>query len=300
MYGHALAELRRLGHTPPAALVDAALAGLDHLAGRRTIGGGGLVPILHPWESGCDDSPRWDSWCPGGWDPVRWKATKGELVAALARDPRTGSPVGSDAFLVGSIGFNALVAFNALELAEVVAGSAHEARLHDLAGELRAGASARWDDDLGCEHDWSEPYRPSSGVRTLDAMLGVLAADGPATRVARSQVRAMTLDGFFGGACGPAAVHRAEPAYDPGTYWRGAAWPQLTYLCWLAARRSGLEQEAVALGDALVRGAWTSGFAEYWHPDTGAARGAAPQSWAGLAAVVSATSAWSGRRAGGP
>jgi hypothetical protein len=36
----------------------------------------------------------------------------------------------------------------------------------------------------------------------------------------------------------------------------------------------------------LVRGAARSGLAEYWHPDTGAALGAVPQSWSALAAVV--------------
>lgn len=298
MYGHALAELVRHGHTPPADLVARAVAGLEHLAERRSIGGGGMVPILHPWESGCDDSPRWDSWCPGGWTATGWKQTKGDLVGALRFDPRTGSPCGSDAFIVGSVGWNALVAFNCAELATVVTDAGVVASLRAIAAEVRAATSARWDDELGCEHDWSEPYRSSSGIRTLDAMLGVLAAESPPARVIAGQLRVVCWDGAFGGDCGPAAVHRDEPTYDPTTYWRGSAWPQLTYLCWVAARRAGMDDEARRLGDALVRGAWSSGFAEFWHPDTGAPLGAVPQSWAALAAVVSATSAWSGPPAG--
>jgi hypothetical protein len=31
-----------------------------YLAGRRDAGGGGLAAIVHPWESGLDDSPAWD------------------------------------------------------------------------------------------------------------------------------------------------------------------------------------------------------------------------------------------------
>ncbi len=71
----------------------------------------------------------------------------------------------------------------------------------------------------------------------------------------------------------------------PRRYWRGPAWPQLTYLLWVAARR---RQHPVAetLRDRLVAGAWRSGFAEYWDPDTAERRGAAPQSWTALAAVV--------------
>ena len=32
-----------------------------YLAGRRDAGGGGLAAIVHPWESGLDDSPAWDA-----------------------------------------------------------------------------------------------------------------------------------------------------------------------------------------------------------------------------------------------
>ena len=41
-----------------------------------------------------------------------------------------------------------------------------------------------------------------------------------------------------------------------------------------------------ALGAMLVRGAMASGWAEYWDADDGTGLGAAPQSWAALAAVV--------------
>jgi hypothetical protein len=113
MYGHALAELHRLGIDVDAELL-ARLPSPD-----RAADGAGRTVIVHPWESGCDDSPRWDAWCPSGWDPVRWKAVKGELVAAVHLDPVTGSPVGSDRFAVGSAMFTALTAFNARELATV-------------------------------------------------------------------------------------------------------------------------------------------------------------------------------------
>ncbi len=90
----------------------------------------------------------------------------------------------------------------------------------------------------------------------------------------------------FGGACGPAGVDRREPSFAHRTYWRGPAWPQLTYLLWVAARRRGAADQFGALAAMLVRGATRSGWAEYWEPDDGDGLGAAPQSWAALAAVV--------------
>ena len=55
---------------------------------------------------------------------------------------------------------------------------------------------------------------------------------------------------------------------------------------WVAAGRRGAHAVADDLAGRLVAGASTSGFAEYWHPDTGRGQGAIPQSWTALAAVV--------------
>jgi glycogen debranching enzyme len=90
----------------------------------------------------------------------------------------------------------------------------------------------------------------------------------------------------FGGACGPAGMHRDEPTFESRTYWRGPAWPQLTYLFWVAARRHDRAEDARAFAAMLTRGALASSWAEYWDASDGTGLGAAPQSWAALAAVV--------------
>ena len=103
---------------------------------------------------------------------------------------------------------------------------------------------------------------------------------------ARLVLDAALDDRAYGGSFGPAGVHRDEPSFEAGTYWRGPAWPQLSYLLWVAARRHGLYAHAFELATRTVAGAFTSGLAEYWNPDTGAALGAIPQSWTGLALVM--------------
>ncbi|MGZ4728284.1 MAG: MGH1-like glycoside hydrolase domain-containing protein, partial [Acidimicrobiales bacterium] len=229
--------------------------------------------------SGCDDSPRWDAWCPGGWTFERWKQGKGDLVAALHHDGR--SPVGNDLFEVASPGFAALVAFNVLELAEVTGDDSQV----DAAQAVVAWLAERWRADATTWVDEVLVGPTSSGaVRTLDALLPVLVTDDEG---AIDAALAVALDDrAFGGPFGPAAVHRDEPAFDPTAYWRGPAWPQLTYLLWVAARRRGRPGAAADLAGRLVAGARRSGLAEYWHPDTGLGLGAVPQSWAALATVV--------------
>ena len=113
MFGHAIAELSRRGVAIDD-LVAPATAGLEFLLERR-VRIDGLIALCHPWESGGDDCPRWDHWCPDGWQVDRWFEVKGRLVASVAHST-AGSPIANPAFRVASCGFNALVAFNALEL----------------------------------------------------------------------------------------------------------------------------------------------------------------------------------------
>ena len=283
MYGHAVAELLRLGVEVPPEVVDRSRRGLRFLLDARVRDGGGLV-VVHPWESGCDDSPRWDGWsAPDQWSFARWKVRKGELVEALRLDPASASARGSTQFEVASAGFNALVAFNAGQLARAIG----DERLAADAAGLVEWVAARWEPDLAT---WTDDVvvGPSvtGGVRTLDALLPVLVCDdSAAVDAAFAEIRDPQA---FGGPYGPSGVHRAEPAFEATAYWRGPSWPQLTYLLWVAAQRRGRAEDASWLATRLRAGAGRSGLAEYWHPDTGAGLGAIPQSWAALAAVVGA------------
>jgi len=277
MFGHAIAELSRNGVAVDD-LVGPATDGLRFLLERRARVDG-LVAVCHPWESGGDDCPRWDHWCPGGWAPDRWFEMKGALLAGLVTSS-VGSPVANRDFVVGSCGFNALVAFNTFELTSVTGDTA----LRQAAEEIVTALASRWDPELRTWIDTGDGAEGSGRIRTLDAMLPVLVTGDPA--VLDAALAEIGDDTAFGGACGPSGVHRDEPTFAARTYWRGPAWPQLTYLLWVAARRHGRIGDAERLSQMLVGGAVTSQWSEYWDADDGTGLGAAPQSWAALAAVV--------------
>ena len=275
MYGHAVAELVRLGLTVPDEVVERARRGLRFLLERRRRTPGGLIELTHPWESGCDDSPRWDDAIPGGRTPERWFTLKGALVARIERDAY-GAPLHNPDFAIGSVGFSALLAWNARELA----GATGDAVLGQDAQALAAAIDARWDPTLVTWVDDGPTAAGSGRIRTLDSLLPILLHDRPEAR------RQLTAPEAFGAPCGPRGVHLAEPTYEPTTYWRGPAWPQLTYLLWVAATRSGDLNLARTLAGGLAAGVATSSFAEYWEPDTGAALGAVPQTWSTLVLVT--------------
>ena len=269
VFGHALAQCVRRGLDVDQDLVRRAGAGLRFLLTRRQRSATGLIAVLHPWESGCDDSLRWDDWMPA--DPDQRRRRKGELVEAVRLVD--GDPVSSEAFAVGSVGFNALVAWNVRELAAV--GPTGDLEL--LTDDLASAVADRWDP---ARRTWTDADTGSGTARTLDALLALLVDP-------RDEVFDDLLDpAAYGAPFGPRGAHVAQPGYDPQRYWRGPAWPQLTYLLAVAAGAAGRGDCAAALARCLVRGAQRSGAAEYWDPETGQGLGARPQTWAALAAVA--------------
>ncbi len=270
MFGHAVAELVRSG-IEVGDLVEQAAAAVHHLLDRPPTPAG-LVPIFHPWESGCDDSPRWDD--VGPFDVARWRADKGRFVASLRFD-ESGAPVANPTFSVGSIGFNALVAFNAAELVSIGVGglAADVRRLTVAIGDRHTDDEGTWVDDSS---------RDGASVRTLDAHLAILVADGDHLAARATDLVAHES---FGAPFGPGGVARHEPVRCADQYWRGPSWPQLSYLLWVACRRRG-RPEAASIAATLRRGVHRSGHSEYWNPDTGAGLGARPQSWSCLGSVL--------------
>ena len=275
MYGHVLNVLAARGFGVEH-LYDRATRALRYLFEQRRDPVSGMIRVLHPWESGCDDSPRWDGWDSRPFNERRWNRRKRELVRSLAL--KDGAAWSNPEFEVASAGFSALVAFNARELARLTGG----AELLNAAGELSDAIDARWVEE---KRTWSDVRVRGAGsgasARTLDALFAVL--------VSRDEhhVDAAFADLFETGAFwrphGPAGVASDERAYKPSRYWRGDAWPQEIYLMMVAARRRGRHEEAQRLAERLVLGCVGSGFSERWDPETGGALGATPQGWAALA-----------------
>jgi hypothetical protein len=277
MFGHTLAELHRAGVELSASLLaDATRAFCYLLHGRRRVDG--LVSVVHPWETGCDDSPRWDDYCPGdGFDLTVWRAHKVALIDSVERGPH-GEPLHNPAFPVASAGFNALLAWNATELASITG----DEKLAADAAALAEALDEQFDDQLGTWVD-AGPGQ-SGGARTADGLLGLLTTlDADIRRRATAE---LVDPNAHASRFGPRGVHAGEDTYDPSIYWRGPVWPQLAYLLWVALDRSGDVDVAADIRARTIDGAIASGLAEYWNGDTGQGLGAIPQSWTGLAVVL--------------
>ncbi|WP_433167094.1 MGH1-like glycoside hydrolase domain-containing protein [Kribbella sp. CA-247076] len=286
MFGHAAKVLAERGFMPSATTLDRARRGLDWLwRERRTREG--LIYVVHPWEAGNDHSPRWDDFGAPGRTPEHYSrpartAWNKDRMYDVSFDDAGGANW-SSSFVVCPAAFNAYVAFNLAELAELL----HDRELASRAEQLSETIDALlWDQD---EHLWSDlPLvggGPSSKLPTSDGVMPALVTADPAKALAA--LRQLDDPDRFGAPYGPANVARSHPSYDPSTYWRGPAWPPLNYLFWLAARRWYLDGAAEALASRSIDGALQSGWAEYWNPEDGIGLGAAPQTWTGLVIAMS-------------
>lgn len=286
VYGWSVAELLRRGVEVPGGTVERAVRGLQFLTRRRRRSPAGLVEVVHPWETGCDHSPRWDDlMAPGrspGEDPYDeevWFDRKGELLASVERSSG-GAPVANPGFPVGSVAFTAVTAWAARELGSAVG----DGGLTDAAAELAGALAGRWDASLATWVDDGPTEGGSGRARTAEALLGLL-VEGRG-EVVDAVVAALEEPTGLGGRFGPWGVDRREPTFRRGTYWRGPSWPQVDLLLWLGLRSAGREVAASRLATSVVEGAARSGWAESWDADDASPVGAVPQSWSTVAVLV--------------
>lgn len=283
IFAHAAAVLARSGRVLPDRLLSEIEAALTWLW-RSRLGDDGLLRIVHPWESGADDSPRWDSWIgEPSYDRNRYRRHDVRLREATVFDADDVA-VWSTAFVAAPAAFNAFAAHAAFEFAELSGDATWTSRGTTLAAAMD---DTLWDEPSGL---WADRAvvggGPTVRIPTLDGVFGALVTSDEA-RATRA-LDQLIDPSRFGTAYGPAYLPSGEPGFDPDEYWRGAAWPQLSYMAFVAAGRWSRDDVAQRIASAGRAAAVRSGFAEFWNPLTGEGRGAIPQGWAALAAGYAA------------
>ncbi|MBA2714533.1 MAG: glycogen debranching protein [Rubrobacteraceae bacterium] len=285
-----------------------------YLATARDPEGSGLVTIYHPWESGTDNSPRWDA--------ALERISVGEVPSYTRYDLQHVSdpshrPTDSEydrflwllellkrarydeadiyerhPFLIKDVLFSAiLVAANEalLEIAEVVEASDEDrALIEGWISRGRAGLEEQWDPDLGLCLDRDvladEPLR----VRTIAGFSPLIG--GGLDRERLSDI-ITTLDSHaFAGNPDlhyplPPSTSPEEPGFHPRSYWRGPVWPVANWLLWWSLLRAGESERAQKMRRDTLQELSEGGFSEYFEPFTGEPLGSGEQSWTAAVAL---------------
>ncbi len=277
-----------------------------YLAERRDVAGGGLAAIVHPWESGMDDSPAWDeplaaaALPPGGIAPYerrdRRHVDASERPSDAAYDrfvhlARTYRDAGyareaEQPFVVEDPLFNAIWLWSTHALAEIAARSGEDpAPFRAGAAAIHDGLMARlW--DPGRRRFLPRDLHAGGRIdrRTVGTLAPLLDPDLPPD-VARAVAAELASPHFRGATgIGVASYDLLAPDADPRRYWRGPVWANLDWLLARGLEQHGLQAEADALDATTRRLVEAAGFREYFDPGTGEGRGADQFSW--TAAVV--------------
>ena len=290
------------------------LAWHRYLATARDPEASGLVTIFHPWESGTDNSPRWDAPLEAvsvgevphyerkdlqhvgdvserptdlEYDRYLWLV---ELVKRARYDEAT--IYDSHPFLVKDVLASAiLVAANEalLDIADVVgAPDGERVEVSAFIERGRAGLEGCWDAALGLclDHDLrrDEPLR----VRTV-AGLAPLVAGGLEGGRLKTLVNELTSPDFIGYPglrwSLPPSTSPRESRFHPRSYWRGPVWPVINWLLWWSLERAGEHEHAARLREEALDQLASGGLAEYFEPLTGEPLGSGDQSWTAAVAL---------------
>jgi hypothetical protein len=293
------------------------LAWHRYLTVDRDLGGAGLAAIVHPWESGMDNSPSWDgplariepaapaSFRRADLDhgdpadrPTDLDYGRYVRLAAGYRDAGYADAGVRHGFAVEDPCVNALLIASEEAMAEIATeiaagpgrgrpAPAVDPGVHrERAARLTEALVARlWDAGAGIFRSRDlRADRPieEHGVAGLTPLL----ASGLPPAVVRALRDTLAGEHFrFGELPLVASYDLTGRAFDRTRYWRGPAWFNTAWLLERGLRRHGAYGPADALRRAVPAGATASGFAEYVDPLTGAGRGARDFSWTAALAL---------------
>jgi hypothetical protein len=297
-------------------LYPRALAWHRYLATARDPRGEGLLLIYHPWESGTDNSPRWDTALSrvdvgelpayrrhdlkhvadaserpthDEYDRYLWLV---ELLKNAGYDDRRIQE--AHPFLIGDVLMSAIFAAacrQLAELGEMLARPEQEfLELTAYARRFNDGVQRAWDADLGLALDLDVRAAKRVRVETCAGLSPLVLPDLEPALLGQL-VERLQGPGFAGadGLAYPVVPSTApgSAGFDLRSYWRGPAWPFANWLFWWALRQHGQHAAAANLRAAnlALLAQPTAEFAEYFEPFTAEPLGSLHQSWTAAATL---------------
>lgn len=284
-----------------AAIYPKLLASHRWWAAARDPAATGLVSILHPWETGMDNSPAWDdamariptttsteirrrdtshidpAMRPRAEDYQRFihlvdhfSATGWNAAAMFATSPFRMLDVGANSILLRA-------ERDLLALAPRFGAPSDGPEIAARIARMQAGLATLWHEASGLFR--SRDARTGALVATSTSA-GFLPLYADAATPAQAATMAATLHRWQQAAryLVP-STDPTSPAFEKLRYWRGPIWAVVNWLIADGFARAGHAPQAAAISDDTRALIGASGLAEYFDPLTGKGAGGAQFSW---------------------
>lgn len=274
--------------------------------------GSGLLTIYHGWESGMDNSPRFDgpyarvepqemepfvrtdtqkvldtSQRPSDEEYRRYLWLVRQMAGVRYDDARL--PEVMD-FQVKDVFMSAIFAAANEDLA-VLAESCNQpteaARLREWSAEFRSGVDSTVDGQTGLARDRDVLTGEWIGLPTIAGFAPLVSTEDEA--MLRRQLELFEGPDWTGDPRLafplPASTSTSYPGLKPRQYWRGPVWPVINWYLASCLRRRGDEERYRKLRQASLAQLMEGHFGEYYEPFTGEPLGSMDQSWTAAVAL---------------
>jgi hypothetical protein len=292
----------------------------------RTAPGSELAFVLHPWETGMDNSPAWDeplTAVPADLAvfethtrrdldhageherPTHEDYSRYIRLAAAYRDRSYDDRWAANhaEFVVLDPGFNALWGWSELALAEIARYLGRDDALHRVEAD-RIGSALVTElfarpAEAGGGMFYGKDHRTGRWLsdRTVGGLIPLVLPGLPPS-VTEALLNTLTGAAFGAGSdrvLGVPSFDLTSPKFDAQRYWRGPSWLNTTWLIGRGLQGHGQYELAERLLTDILSLAEHSGLREYFNPYTGSGHGIDRFSWS--AALVLDVLASSGPRA---
>lgn len=273
----------------------------------------GLALLLHPYESGLDNTPYWISelrkhnlpW----WIKAIEKSRLDGLINMVRRDTRHVPPgqrmsnveamaywsalhrirrkaYNSEAILSRSLFAIEDLAFNCIfiranshlrEIAKTAGRTLPDSMLNEMA-RSEAALETLWDDNTGQYYSRSFVSHKLIEEPTIAGLLPLYSGKLDAQRAERL-VELLESRKWFGAKWPVPSVPMGSSYFDPYKYWQGPSWINTNWLIIDGLRRNGFHKHADKLAEVSIKLVEEHGPSEYFNPLTGQPAGAPDFSW---------------------
>jgi mannosylglycerate hydrolase len=260
----------------------------------------GASAVVHPWESGMDNSPAWDAPLAATPETSNAHLERRDVKTVSANErPSTKEyrhylgivealrdagwdterQMADSPFAVEDPAFTAITARAADDLAALATTVGEDAAdVHAIAARARAGIASLWDDELGWYRAFDVRAGTFTGPATVAGLAGMYAGVDD-DRSDRTEQVVARLDAWSHAM--KFEVASSDPhgdGFDPIRYWRGPVWVLVNWLAADAFARASFTDRASSLC-AQTRVLVEQGFNEYYDPRDGTGIGGEGFSW---------------------